>query len=428
MKIGEIINGYNLIRYIDEGSFGQVWEVRKGGESYALKTCSSVDPIDLKRFEREYRLMASLDNENVIKTYYIDVSGTEPYLIMEYAETTLKAVVDKGLGIKEKFQYAIQTCKGISFLHSNNVMHRDIKPENVLLKNGIAKIADFGIGRFIDRDTTTLTITGEAMGTFGYAAPELTQEGRFKNYCIETDIFALGGLLYNIFTDGALPYCINPKYVPNDIYAIIQKCTAPDPMDRYHSVDEIIRDLHAVVVARDSYNTIAQVYDARGSLSGEEMVSKILTIVQTSVTKSDVINNFLIINKLWDELVGVNSNIGDLLFPIVQRIFEDDKNSWLSFEDIDVIGVMIINLFESSKDITTKQYLLTMGIEYTVIYNRWEPMRLVFKKLIYHLDENTIVPYREVIKQCSDKLFDMEKSIRVAMPNAVKAIMIADQR
>lgn len=426
MKVGDVINDYTIIRYIDNGSFGKVWEVRKDGKSYALKTCSSIEATDIKRFEREYRLMASLDNENVIKTYCIDTSGTEAYLIMEYAETSLKVAVEKGLSIKDKFLFAIQTCKGGSFLHANNVLHRDIKPDNVLLKNGVAKIGDFGIGRFINRDTTTLTTTAETMGTFGYAAPELTQPGGFKNYCVETDIFALGGLLCNIFTDGALPYCINPKYVPNDIYPIIQKCTAPDSEDRYHGVEEIIRDLYAVVVARESYTTMAQVYEARGSLSAEEMVSKILAIFQSSATVSDVVNNFIVINKLWIKLVKAQPTIGDLLYPIVRRIFEQDEHAWLSFEDIDVIGPMVINLFESSKDITTKQYLLKMGIGYTVGYNRWAPMRSVFERLIQNLDANTVVPYLDVIKECSDKLYRMERAINVSMPDVVKDIMNAE--
>ena len=129
-----------------------------------------------------------------------------------------------------------------------------------------------------------------------------------------------------------MPYCINPKYVPNDIYPIIQKCTAPDSEDRYHGVEEIIRDLYAVVVARESYTTMAQVYEARGSLSAEEMVSKILAIFQSSATVSDVVNNFIVINKLWIKLVKAQPTIGDLLYPIVRRIFEQDEHAWLSFE------------------------------------------------------------------------------------------------
>ena len=171
---------------------------------------------------------------------------------------------------------------------------------------------------------------------------------------------------------------------------------------------------------------MAQVYEARGSLSAEEMVSKILAIFQSSATVSDVVNNFIVINKLWIKLVKAQPTIGDLLYPIVRRIFEQDEHAWLSFEDIDVIGPMVINLFESSKDITTKQYLLKMGIGYTVGYNRWAPMRSVFERLIQNLDANTVVPYLDVIKECSDKLYRMERAINVSMPDVVKDIMNAE--
>ena len=64
-----------------------------------------------------------------------------------------------------------------------------------------------------------------------------------------------------------------------------------------------------------------------------------------------------------------------------------------------------------------------MGIDYTVVYNRWSPMRSVFDRLIRPLDEKTIVPYKDVIIECKDNLYRMEREIDVKMPQAVKNIM-----
>ena len=74
-----------------------------------------------------------------------------------------------------------------------------------MIKNNIVKIADFGIGRFMDRDTATLTTTTEAYSSWGYAAPELINSGAFREGSKAIDIFALGSLAYYVFSDGSLP-------------------------------------------------------------------------------------------------------------------------------------------------------------------------------------------------------------------------------
>lgn len=87
--------------------------------------------------------------------------------------------------------YAISFCEAIQFAHEHGVYHRDIKPQNVLLYKGVVKVSDFGLSRFVSRDTTTITNTDMKAGTQGYMPPEF-YNGVFKDGTIEGDVYMIG--------------------------------------------------------------------------------------------------------------------------------------------------------------------------------------------------------------------------------------------
>ena len=189
MEIGEIVNGYKIISHIGQGGAGIVYDVQKGSAHYALKECVDLDEESLKRFARELRITKTLNSPNIVKVIDEDIQADSPYYIMEMCEESLKQAVDRGLDKEQKYSYVLQACNGFAELHNNGIVHRDIKPGNILIANGEVKVSDFGLGKFKNRDTTTITTDITSKGTPGFMAPEIANEGHFKDADVRSDIF-----------------------------------------------------------------------------------------------------------------------------------------------------------------------------------------------------------------------------------------------
>lgn len=158
MKIGDSINGYLIKEYIPGAGMAQVFKVEKNGQSYVLKSVqNATDESEVKRFKREIRLMQSIKDQHVIEVIESDLSAAEPYYIMPLCECSLKAKAQNMADDQERLDYSIQFCEGIAAIHQAGITHRDIKPANALVDNGVVKITDLGLGRFDNRDSTTLT-------------------------------------------------------------------------------------------------------------------------------------------------------------------------------------------------------------------------------------------------------------------------------
>lgn len=190
-----------------------------------LRTNGPLIPEAAARFRREALLAARLSDPHVVRVldfgYTIpppmptrspwnDESGQPvPYLAMEYVYgSTLKAIVrERGpLPLEWVWRIGDQLCSALTAAHSAGVVHRDVKPQNVLVLDSrlelVAKLTDFGIARQMGSDLTTLTATGQVIGTPDYLSPEqvLGEPGGPAS-----DIYALGVVLFEL-TTGRLPF------------------------------------------------------------------------------------------------------------------------------------------------------------------------------------------------------------------------------
>lgn len=412
MGIGEVINGYTVITPIGQGGAGIVYDVQKGSAHYALKECTDIDEESLRRFARELRIAKTLNSPNIVKVIDEDIQADCPYYIMEMCEESLKQAIDRGLDTEQKYSYILQACNGFAELHNNGIIHRDIKPGNILIANGEVKVSDFGLGKFEDRDTTTITTDITSKGTPGFMPPEIANEGHFKDADVRSDIFSIGSLLYYVFSDGMIPSPINPNSVPIEILPIIRKCMEADPSKRYQKVEDIINSLHVIMTLEDNYLSMKSLVDAQRSMITSDFSKRAYALLMKSNDIIDLIDNLrtLTVARLYN-IVHTTPDYGDGLSALIKRIYtEDCGQSWLQFTDVDIIVSACEALIGFTNDIQTKQDLLEVSLFLSVDYNRWECMKKVVK-MANGLDENEIIYMTLFIIDNKDKLNSIQESI-----------------
>lgn len=160
------------------------------------------DPKHTKRFLREVQLTRQFAHPNVVRTYDVDTEDGRLYFTMEYVEgVTLKERMGpEKISLPDACLVFLGILKGLSAIHQAGVVHRDLKPGNVIVTpEGVPKITDFGVAR---PGISDLTGSDEIVGSVPYMAPEIW---RGETIAEATDIYALGVLVYELFT-GVLPF------------------------------------------------------------------------------------------------------------------------------------------------------------------------------------------------------------------------------
>ncbi len=201
---------YRVQQKLGAGGMGAVYLARDEelGREVAVKvlrplTAVGEPPSELiERFRREARAVALLSHANVVRVYDQGMEGDFPYLVMELVPgpTLADRIAEGPLELREVRTLGIQIASALDSAHGAGIVHRDVKPSNVLQSaSGIWKLADFGIARTGD---SSLTITGQFLGTPAFAAPEMLESGQAG---APADIYSLAATLYAALT-GLAPY------------------------------------------------------------------------------------------------------------------------------------------------------------------------------------------------------------------------------
>ncbi len=206
----------------------------------------SVRKTALECFEREARILKSIDHNQIVKLIDFFVEDHRAYLVLEHIEgsTLAKLVAENGPFSEELVrELAKQMCTILSYLHRMEppVVHRDFTPENLILgSDGLLKLIDFNVARQLESSTT-----GSVVGKPAYLPPE---QFRGQSVC-QSDIYSMGATLSFILT-GKQPEPISvshPKIESNSISQkldqIVAKATAINVKDRYYHCEEILLDL-----------------------------------------------------------------------------------------------------------------------------------------------------------------------------------------
>ena len=209
---GTRLGSYNIRRLLQRGGMSSVYL------AYDEYTCTMVvlkvmevcsnsfeerEQIEqLAQFRRERQIMRSLRYKHILPLLAAGRHESYAFLVMPYIQGgTLKDRLERGpLSLEEASSIFEQLADALSYMHSYNILHRDIKPENILLDgNGSVYLADFGIASYTDE--SGIGENGRVMGTPMYMAPELC----YGHASVSSDVYALGILLYQMFT-GQVPF------------------------------------------------------------------------------------------------------------------------------------------------------------------------------------------------------------------------------
>lgn len=193
--------GYTIKRAIDRGGFGEVYyALSDSGKEVALKLLQRNQQVEL----RGVRQCLNLKHPNLVTIFDIRTDADEDHwVVMEYvAGKSLEQVIaenPRGLPLEEVEAWLSGIAAGIGFLHDRGIVHRDLKPANVFRENGIVKIGDVGLSKFITPSRRSAQT--ESVGTVYYMAPEVAR----GKYGSELDIYSLGVMLFELLT-GQVPF------------------------------------------------------------------------------------------------------------------------------------------------------------------------------------------------------------------------------
>ncbi|MEO5616277.1 MAG: protein kinase [Candidatus Eisenbacteria bacterium] len=282
---GTRIGPYEIHALLGAGGMGEVYRARDSrlGRDVAIKALPASlahDGERLARFEREARLLASLNHPNIAGIHGLEEAGPQRYLVLEYVEgqTLAQRLAHGPMPIDEALQVCRDIAAGVEAAHEGGVVHRDLKPGNVMLTPaGVVKVLDFGLAKsgsaaheggsdpsLSASPTMTYATTqaGMVLGTAAYMSPE---QARGKNVDRRTDIWSFGCVLYEclcgrpVFEGETISDLVArilerepnwnalPARVPPRVRELLKRCLTKDPKQRLRDIGDARLELEQVL-------------------------------------------------------------------------------------------------------------------------------------------------------------------------------------
>jgi eukaryotic-like serine/threonine-protein kinase len=267
------LGAYEIVALVGSGGMGEVYRARdsKLGRDVALKVLPEAfahDTERMARFQREAKVLASLNHPNIASIYGLEDSGATHALVMELVEgPTLADRIKQGpISVDESLRIAKQIAEALEYAHERGIVHRDLKPANIKVTTDDAvKILDFGLAKALDGDAASMdistsptisrlaTMQGVLLGTAAYMSPE---QAKGKSVDRRADIWAFGCVLYEMLTGkmafsgeavtDTLAAVIRaepdwsqlPAATPVRVRVLLQRCLQKDPKQRLRDIGD----------------------------------------------------------------------------------------------------------------------------------------------------------------------------------------------
>ncbi len=254
LAIGTRLGRYEITAPLGTGGMGEVYRARdtRLDRTVALKVLSthlSSNPDVKQRFEREARVISSLNHPHICHLYDVGSQNGTDFLVMEYLEgQTLASRLQKGpLPLNHVLNIGIEIADALAAAHKAGIVHRDLKPANVMMTDAAGvKLLDFGVAKLTDPQPERATMadapatrTGMIVGTLAYMAPEQREGGTVD---ARSDIYSFGLVLFEMMTGYRPRGEIGPSDldgVPKDLRKIVLRCVQREPAARFQIVDDV---------------------------------------------------------------------------------------------------------------------------------------------------------------------------------------------
>jgi len=267
LQPGVLFGGrYEIMGVLGQGGMGAVYKARDRelDRLIALKVIRpelATDAAILQRFKQELILARNITHKNVVRIYDLGEAEGIRFISMEYVDGEDLRTLLRNRGkfsAKETITVIEQVCRALDAAHAEGVIHRDLKPQNIMRdKNGRIVVMDFGLARSLGE--SGMTQTGAIVGTIEYMSPEQALGSPLDQ---RSDIFSVGLIFYELLT-GKAPYEADTAIaslmkrtreearsasdvdasVPRSLSALVSRCLEREPVNRYHSVVELLQQL-----------------------------------------------------------------------------------------------------------------------------------------------------------------------------------------
>lgn len=372
---------------LGEGGFGAVYVCEKGNGSFAVKKLSVDCSKDAEaRFQREIRILSTLDHPNIVKILSHQWA-TKPfhYIMPLYAcslERERVRIREREERLNKIFRAVLD---GMEYAHEQGVLHRDLKPANILMNNDDdVVVSDFGLGRFTDSSATRFTQTGHGLGSYFYMAPEQQHDGKHADR--RSDVFALGRILYVMHVGALVPLVFDLSKVPGHARVVINKCCQNDIDKRFQTVSELKSAWLTTIGAFPSPPAEERVNSLIGELHGgpasnrDDKIGELCDHLMTKLDDEDLVHG-TVMKVPVDALARLAAFRFDDFRMILRLFCEATARRSYGFSYTDRIGDKIVSLYRAVADYETRADLLHCLLEVGHGHNRFYLMDL-FETLI----------------------------------------------
>jgi serine/threonine protein kinase len=257
-EVAKKLPQFEILEMLGRGGMGVVYKARQPqlDRLVALKILPPLDALSpdfVARFTREARALAKLNHPNIVNVHDFGETGGLYYIVMEYVDgANLRQLLEaRKLTSAEALAIVPKICDALEYAHEEGLVHRDIKPENLLIdKKGRVKIADFGLAKLLRREPLdmTLTLSGMALGTLRYMAPEQMDKPETVDH--RADLYSLGVVIYEMLTGetpvGRFELPSQKAQVDVRLDQIVLHALEKEPARRYQHASEVRDDVEKV--------------------------------------------------------------------------------------------------------------------------------------------------------------------------------------